>query len=81
VVRTERSQDLIRRRHSALHYNYQRIPITAKGAGSDTLVTLDGNVLGHASEPILWSPRAGAHHLALVDEHGATLDRVLFTVR
>jgi penicillin-binding protein 1C len=60
---------------------YQRIPITAKGARADTLVTLDGNVLGHASEPILWSPRAGAHHLALVDEHGATLDRVLFTVR
>ncbi len=59
----------------------QRIPITAKGARTDARLRLDGQVLGPATEPILWAPKAGAHQLALVDERGATLDRVLFTVR
>jgi penicillin-binding protein 1C len=59
----------------------QRVPIRARGATERLAFRLDGDTLGAADALLLWSPRAGAHRLALVDTSGAVVDQVLFTVR
>ncbi|MEO8314077.1 MAG: penicillin-binding protein 1C [Pseudomonadota bacterium] len=59
----------------------QRVPITVQGGASGHVLRLDGSALGHATETILWEPTPGAHRLALEDQSGRVLDRILFTVR
>ena len=59
----------------------QRVPIRARGATGQLAFRLDGDALGPADAQLLWTPRVGAHRLALVDASGAVLDQVLFTVR
>jgi penicillin-binding protein 1C len=59
----------------------QRVPLAAEGAAAAMRLSLNGRVVGPASSAVLWQPRAGAHVLALEDERGRTVDRVLFTVR
>jgi len=59
----------------------QRIPVTAQGVKAGMLITLNDQVLGPATQDIFLTPSAGAHHLALRDGNGHTLDRILFTVR
>lgn len=59
----------------------QRMPLAAEGASGAMRLSLNGRVVGPASSPVLWQPRVGAHVLALEDERGRTVDRVLFTVR
>jgi penicillin-binding protein 1C len=59
----------------------QRVPLAADGAAAGMVLRLNGTVLGPAAQPVLWSPSAGAHRLALEDAAGRTLDRILFTVR
>ena len=59
----------------------QRIAVTAQGASDGMLITLNDRVLGPATRDIFLTPSAGAHHLALRDGNGHTLDRILFTVR
>jgi len=61
--------------------NRQRLPLLARGDTRQLQFRLDGAQVGAADAPVLWSPSAGAHRLALVDASGATLDQVLFTVR
>ena len=61
--------------------NRQRLPLLARGDTRQLQFRLDGAPVGAADAPVLWSPSAGAHRLALVDASGATLDHVLFTVR
>ncbi len=59
----------------------QRIPITVQGGAPDHVLRLDGSALGPASATILWAPTPGAHRLALEDQTGRVVDRILFTVR
>jgi penicillin-binding protein 1C len=59
----------------------QRVPLLARGGTERLAFSLDGATVGPADEQVLWSPRAGAHRLALVDASGAVVDQVLFTVR
>ncbi|HEX6571409.1 MAG TPA: penicillin-binding protein 1C [Steroidobacteraceae bacterium] len=58
----------------------QRVPITARGAGSGLRFRLDGSVLGDASRTWLWTPLRGEHALVLEDAHGRAVDRVRFVV-
>jgi len=59
----------------------QRVPFEATGASAAMSLRLDDRSLGVASELHLWPPQSGAHVLALVDDAGRVVDRVLFTVR
>jgi penicillin-binding protein 1C len=59
----------------------QRVPFEASGASRTMSLRLDDRILGRASELQLWQPSTGAHVLALMDEDGRVVDRVLFTVR
>jgi penicillin-binding protein 1C len=59
----------------------QRIPVTAQGVKAGMLITLNDKVLGPATQDVFLTPSAGAHHLALRDAGGRTVDRILFTVR
>jgi penicillin-binding protein 1C len=59
----------------------QRVPIHARGPTIDLAFRLDGDLLGTAQKQWMWSPRTGAHRLALVDTSGTVIDQVLFTVR
>lgn len=59
----------------------QRVLITVQGGSPDLVVTLNEATIGHAGRPVLWSPRPGTHHLALLDTSGHVVDRILFTVR
>ena len=59
----------------------QRVPLEAAGASSAMSLRLDDRTLGGASQLHLWPPQSGAHVLALVDDGGRVVDRVLFTVR
>jgi penicillin-binding protein 1C len=60
---------------------FQRVPLTAKGAGDGMVFKLNGTVVGHANGHVLWSPKPGSHLLALEDSAGHTLDRAHFIVR
>ena len=59
----------------------QRVPIRARGATAQLAFRMDGEALGAADSQLLWSPRTGAHRLALVDRVRRVVDQVLFTVR
>jgi penicillin-binding protein 1C len=59
----------------------QRVPLLARGGTERLAFRLDGATVGPADERVLWSPRSGAHRLALVDPSGTVVDQVLFTVR
>lgn len=60
---------------------YQRVPIEAVGGSKSMQLRLDEKAIGSATRMHLWSPSAGAHRLALVDDRGRVVDQVLFTVR
>jgi penicillin-binding protein 1C len=59
----------------------QRVPITVQGVAPGMSLELNDESLGSASQQILWIPVAGAQRLELKDGNGASVDRVLFTVR
>jgi penicillin-binding protein 1C len=59
----------------------QRVPLLARGGTEQLAFRLDGATVGPAAKQMLWSPRSGAHRLALVDASGTVVDEVLFTVR
>jgi penicillin-binding protein 1C len=59
----------------------QRVPFETDGGSVAMQLRLDEKVIGSAVRLHLWSPRAGAHRLALMDDHGRVVDQVLFTVR
>jgi penicillin-binding protein 1C len=58
-----------------------RVAVTAAGARPGARLRLDASALAPADGPVLWMPAPGRHTLRLVDEKGAELDRVQFTVR
>jgi len=60
---------------------HQRVLIAVRGARRALKLELNDEMLGAAQPAQLWSPRPGAWYLSLVDEQGAVLDRILFTVR
>jgi hypothetical protein len=45
------------------------------------VLRLNGEVLGPASDNVMWAPARGAYVLALEDASGHTLDSARFTVR
>jgi len=59
----------------------QRVLIQASAADARLELRLDGRRLGSAAKPILWEPRRGRHHLALLGPDGGMLDAANFTVR
>jgi penicillin-binding protein 1C len=59
----------------------QRILFEARPGPDPVRWVLDGTDLGPASSPVLWTPRAGRHRLALVDEATREHDAVDFEVR
>jgi len=59
----------------------QRILFEAQPASRAHSFTLDGELLGAASEHHFWPPARGRHRLVLRDAEGAELDRVEFIVR
>ncbi len=59
----------------------QRVPISAEGALSRHALTVDDQPLGGAGALRLWTPTPGVHRVALVEDTGRVVDRVLFTVR
>jgi len=60
---------------------FQRVPLTATGVSDGMVLKLNGAVIGRATGKVLWSPKRGAHLLALEDAGGHTLDRARFIVR
>lgn len=60
---------------------HQRVPLSAQGANSTMVMTLDDSVVLPANELALWTLIEGSHRLALKDANGVVLDRILFTVR
>jgi penicillin-binding protein 1C len=60
---------------------HQRVPLSAQGANSTMVMTLDDSVVLPANELALWPLIEGSHRLALKDANGVVLDRILFTVR
>ena len=59
----------------------QRVPLSASGVHEGMVLKLNGTVLGKATGKVLWSPKRGAHLLALEDASGHTLDKAHFIVR
>lgn len=59
----------------------QRMLFEASAAAADVRWVLDGVDLGAGNAPVLWSPRAGRHRLALIDEDHRVHDTVEFIVR
>jgi hypothetical protein len=60
---------------------FQRVPLTARGADTRMVLRLNGNVIGAASDNVMWAPERGVHTLALEDSAGHTLDAARFIVR
>ena len=61
--------------------HFQRVPLSARGAGEGMELRLNGAPLGPARDGVMWAPERGAHVLALVDAAGHTLDAARFSVR
>ena len=59
----------------------QRLPIQVQGGAEGLAMRLDDKIIGWTGMPIMWEPKLGAHRLALEDQSGGTIDRILFTVR
>ena len=59
----------------------QRLLIQASAPDARLEFRMDGRRLGSAEKPILWEPRRGRHHLALLGPDGAILEAATFTVR
>jgi penicillin-binding protein 1C len=59
----------------------QRVIFAATHAPSALRWWLDGVDVGPASAPFFWEPTPGRHALTLVDEGGAIVDQVAFSVR
>ncbi len=59
----------------------QRVPFAAQGETTGLVLRLNDEVVGPASDTILWTPKSGVHRLALEDSTGLAVDRILFTVR
>lgn len=59
----------------------QHVLLRAEPASAGLRLRLNDRELGSAAEPQLWTPLPGAHHLALLDANGRTLDQIEFTVR
>jgi hypothetical protein len=57
------------------------VALSVRGAAANMTLRLNGQELGSAAQPRLWTPRAGSYHLTLEDNQGQALARVLFTVR
>jgi penicillin-binding protein 1C len=61
--------------------NRQQVLFRAEPRKAALRYELDGKPLARADREYFWSPRPGAHVLRLVDEQGAELDRIAFSVR
>ena len=59
----------------------QRVALTTSGSAAGLVLRLDGATVGRATQPTLWQPTRGIHHLTLEDDVGRTVDRMVFTVR
>jgi penicillin-binding protein 1C len=59
----------------------QRIPFTVQGAVTELLLRLNDQAIGRVEGSYLWQPTRGVHRLALEDQTGRVIDRILFTVR
>lgn len=59
----------------------QRVPLAARGADDRMVLRLNGRIVGHATDNVLWAPERGTHLLALEDASGHTLDSARFIVR
>ncbi|MBK7250028.1 MAG: penicillin-binding protein 1C [Gammaproteobacteria bacterium] len=60
---------------------HQRVPLAARGATGAMVLRLNGEFLGPARRPRLWSPVPGSHVLALEDSSGRLIDAARFVVR
>jgi penicillin-binding protein 1C len=59
----------------------QRVPLAARGADNRMVLRLNGQVVGPASDNVMWAPERGTFVLALEDASGNTLDSAHFIVR
>jgi penicillin-binding protein 1C len=59
----------------------QKIFFEAKPGHSRIRWILNGSAIGRAGSAVSWTPQAGNHTLALMDEEEQVLDRVTFSVR
>jgi penicillin-binding protein 1C len=62
-------------------FGYQKISLEGSQCTAWMRWKLDGADLGPANAARLWTPRSGAHRLALVDRSGQAIDSVTFQVR
>ncbi len=60
---------------------FQRVPLSARGAGDGMVLRLNGSLIGRAQQDVMWMPEPGAYVLALEDAAGRTLDSARFIVR
>jgi penicillin-binding protein 1C len=59
----------------------QRVPLAARGADDRMVLRLNGQLVGPASDNLMWTPERGTYVLALEDPSGHTLDSARFIVR
>jgi penicillin-binding protein 1C len=59
----------------------QRVPLAARGADDRMVLRLNGQLIGAASDSVMWAPERGTYVLALEDASGHTLDSARFIVR
>jgi penicillin-binding protein 1C len=59
----------------------ERVWLEALPRDGRLVLAVDGRRVGRADAPVLWPLERGRHELALLDEHGAELDAVTFSVR
>jgi penicillin-binding protein 1C len=60
---------------------FQRVPLSARGAGEGMVLRLNGAAIGPAHQAVMWMPQRGAYLLALEDAAGRTIDAARFIVR
>jgi penicillin-binding protein 1C len=60
---------------------FQRVPLSARGADDRMVLKLNGTVVGPADHHVMWPPARGTYVLALEDAAGHTLDAARFIVR
>jgi penicillin-binding protein 1C len=60
---------------------FQRVPLSTRGADDRMVLKLNGTVVGPANHNVMWSPARGTYLLALEDAAGHTLDAARFIVR
>ncbi len=61
--------------------SHERVALVASSTEAGLTWRLDGQPLGAATAPVLWTPRAGRHRLRLEDASGEAIDQIGFRVK